>query len=653
MKLSSYPEHSQLQELFDYYQNKRYDEAEKLAISLSKSFPEHPFSWKVLGAILNQTGRVLEALIPCERSVLLEPNNSEAHNNLANTLLKLGRLENANESCNKAILLNPKSFQAYFNHGNILKKLGNFNEAVLSYHKAIDNNNNFYEAYNKLGNILWIQGELESSIKYFQKSITIEAENFEAFLGLGLAYKSKDDLQHSKDYFQKAFGLQPKNANAFSQAYNVASLVSDWSSTEKLKQEVNLNELEGEISLYGLLAMDDDPKMHLKMSSKLSNHRYQNFNQLKLKPYHDSKRIKIGFFSSYFRQHPVSILSIKMLESINKEEFEIYAFHYGPETNDEYNLRVKEIFDSYQNVSSMSDKDIAILAQENRIDIAIEFNGFMKGGRVGILAYRPAPIQINFLAYPGTMGASFYDYIIADEKVIPAEQKNNYSENIIYLPDCYMPQDNSRKISNKQFSRTDFGLSDNNFVFCCFNHSFKITSNEFDIWMRLLANVKGSVLWLFTSNNLAEINLKNEAQKRGINPSRLVFAKTLPNDEHLARIRLADLFLDTFNFNAHTTACDALWAGIPVVTLMGKSFASRVAGSLLHALEMPELVTTTEEDYESLALSIAKNPDKVKKLKKKLEINRESAPLFDSIKYTKNLEKALKNIFNHFKNNFH
>jgi len=649
MKLSSYPEHSQLQELFDYYQNKRYDEAEKLALSLSKSFPEHPFSWKVLGAILNQTGRILESLIACEKSVLLEPNNSEAHNNLGNTLFKLGRLENAYESCNKAILLNPNSSEAYFNLGKILKKLGNFDEAILSYHKAIDTNNNFYEAYNKLGNILWIKGEFNSSIKYFQKSIAIEAENSEAYFGLGLAYKSKDDLQHSKGYLQKAYELEPKNANAFSQAYNVASLVCDWSSTEKLKKEVNLNELEGEISVYGLLAMDDDPKMHLKMSSKLSNHRYQNFNQLQIKPYHKSKRIKIGFFSSYFRQHPVSILSIKMLESINKEEFEIYAFHYGPETNDEYNLRIKEIFDIYQNVSSMSDKDIAILAQENRIDIAIEFNGFMKDGRVGILAYRPAPIQINFLAYPGTMGASFYDYIIADEKVIPAEQKNNYSENIIYLPDCYMPQDNSRKISNKRFSRSDFGLPANDFVFCCFNHSFKITPNEFDIWMRLLANVKDSVIWLFISNNLAEVNLKNEAQKRGINPNRLVFAKTLPNDEHLARIKLADLFLDTFNFNAHTTACDALWVGIPVVTLMGKSFASRVAGSLLHSLEIPELVTTSEEDYESLALSIAKNPDKLKNLKKKLEINRESAPLFDSVKYTKNLEKALKNVFNHFK----
>ena len=280
MKLSSYPEHSKLQELFDYYQNKHYDEAEKLALLLSKSFPEHPFAWKVLGAILNQTGRILEGLIACEKSVLLEPNSSEAHNNLANTLFKLGRLENANESCNKAILLNPNSFEAYFNLGNILKKLGNFDEAILSYHKAIDTNNNFYEAYNKLGNILWIKGEFDSSIKYYQKSIAIKAENFEAYLGLGLAYKSKDDLEHSKDYFQKAFGLEPKNANAFSQAYNVASLVSDWSSTEKLKKEVNLNELAGEISLYGLLAMDDDPKMHLKMSLKLSNHRYQNFNQL-------------------------------------------------------------------------------------------------------------------------------------------------------------------------------------------------------------------------------------------------------------------------------------------------------------------------------------------------------------------------------------
>ena len=652
MNLSSLPEYATLQELLERYQNQYYDEAEKIALSLTKNFPEHPFAWKVLGAIFNQTGRISESLIACEKSVLLEPNNSEAHNNLANTLFKIGRLEDARESCKKALLIDNNSLDAHLNLGNIFKELDNLDEAIISYQRVLKLKNDYYQVYDKLGNILRIKGELDSSIHCYKKSIEIKDENALAYFGLGLTLKSKGDLENSKKNFLKAFELQPKYANAFSQAFHTSSLLSDWTTTEKLKKEVNLNELKGELSIYGILAMEDNPKMHLTITSKLTNYRYRKINQLEIRPHQKSKRIKIGFFSSYFRQHPVSILSIKILENINKDEFEIFAFHYGPETGDEYNLRMKDFFDEFINVSSISDKEIAILAKENKIDIAIEFNGFMKDGRVGILAYRPAPIQINFLAYPGTMGAPFYDYIIADKIVIPNEQKNNYSENIIYLPDCYMPQDNSRKISDKKFSRSDFGLSNDDFVFCCFNHSFKITPKEFDIWMRLLANVKGSVLWLFNSNNLSEINLKNEAKKRGISPNRLIFAKSLSNEEHLARIKLADLFLDTFNFNAHTTASDALWVGVPVVTKMGKSFAARVAGSMLYSLEVPELVTTSEEEYESLALAIANNPVKLKNLKIKLANNRESASLFDSLKYTKNLEKAFKAVFNQFKNNF-
>jgi predicted O-linked N-acetylglucosamine transferase (SPINDLY family) len=288
----------------------------------------------------------------------------------------------------------------------------------------------------------------------------------------------------------------------------------------------------------------------------------------------------------------------------------------------------------------MSDKEIAELAVEKGIDIAIEFNGFMKNGRIGILAHRPAPIQINYLAYPGTMGADFYDYIIADEIVIPLSQKCNYSENIIYLPNCYMPQDNTRQISDKPISRLDYGLPENEFVFCCFNNTFKISYKEFDIWMRLLSKIDGSVLWLLKTNKWAEANLKEEAINRGIHSDRIIFADPLPVAEHLGRLKLADLFLDTFNFNAHTTASDALWAGLPIVTKMGNGFAARVAGSLLTSLGLPELTTTSEQAYEKLILDLATNPNKLKKIKNKLINNRKSAPLFDTEKYTQQLEEV-------------
>ena len=248
------------------------------------------------------------------------------------------------------------------------------------------------------------------------------------------------------------------------------------------------------------------------------------------------------------------------------------------------------------------------------------------------------------------MGSGLHDYIIGDHVVIPEDQKHNYAENIIYLPNCYMPQDNTRQISNKPISRVDCGLPENGFVFCCFNNSFKISPNEFDVWMRLLNKIEGSVLWLFKANEWSESNLRNEAGKRGVDADRLVFADKLPLEEHLGRLRLADLFLDTFNFNAHTTASDALWAGIPVVTKIGKSFAARVAGSLLNAIELPELITTTEKEYEALALSLATDPNKLTKIKKKLSEKKNSTSLFNTETYTKNLEQAYMQAYQRYAN---
>jgi predicted O-linked N-acetylglucosamine transferase (SPINDLY family) len=416
--------------------------------------------------------------------------------------------------------------------------------------------------------------------------------------------------------------------------------MSNWSYAKTLEQYLSSDLLDGNLSIYGLLSFEDNPLMHLERASNLVKSQYKLLPLFNGKSVLKSNRIKIGYFSSYFRQHPVTMLSVKMLECSDREKFEIFAFHYGPIVNDEYNLRINAAFDHFINVSEMSDKEIASLALENSIDIAIEFNGFMKDERIGILAHRPSPIQINYLAYPGTMGADFYDYIVADETLIPEDQKSNYAENIIYLPSCYMPQDNSRQISDKPLTRQDFNLPEDGFVFCCFNNSFKITPKEFDIWMRLLSKVDGSVLWLLKANKSSVENLKSEAEKRGVKADRLIFADKLAIEEHLARQRLADLFLDTFNFNAHTTASDALWVGLPVVTKIGKGFAARVAGSLLTSIEVPELITTSEKEYEALALDLATNPEKLSLIKKKLADKRSTAPLFDTETYTKNLEKA-------------
>ena len=491
-----------------------------------------------------------------------------------------------------------------------------------------------------MGNTLQEQGKLEEAIEAYNKAIALKPDYAVAYYNVGNALKDQGKLEEAIEAYNKAIALKPDHAEALSQAYSVGSSMSDWTYISTLENRLLAGKLVGKQSVYGLLALADKPSMHLEKTIGRTSEKYKNTPKFAMKPFQKSKRIKLGYFSSYFRLHPVSILSTQMLEHTNREEFELFAFHYGPDSDDAYNLRLRDTFDHFINVSKMTDKEVAELAYQKGIDIAIEFNGFMIDERVGILAHRPAPVQINYLAYPGTMGADFYDYIIADQTVIPDIQKSYYSENIIYLPDCYMPQDNTRRLSNKPISRASFGLPEHGFVFCCFNNSFKISPQEFDIWMRLLNKIEGSVLWLLKANKWSENNLRNEASKRGVDADRLVFADKLPLEEHLGRLRLADLFLDTFNFNAHTTASDALWAGIPVVTKIGKSFAARVAGSLLTAIELPELITTTKKEYEALALSLATDSNKFTKIKKKLSEKKNSAALFDTETYTKNLERA-------------
>ncbi|MFM7083609.1 MAG: UDP-N-acetylglucosamine-peptide N-acetylglucosaminyltransferase [Hyphomicrobium sp.] len=339
-------------------------------------------------------------------------------------------------------------------------------------------------------------------------------------------------------------------------------------------------------------------------------------------------------------------LMAKLFETHNKSQIIIYCYSFGPITNDEMQNRVRDAVHVFRNVSDLSDKQVAEIARKDGIDIAVDLKGYTQDARPSIFSYRAAPIQINYLGYPGTMGSSFMDYIIGDKTVIPEGSQKYYSEKVIYLPDSYQVNDNTRKISNLKLTRTDVGLPSKGFVFCCFNNTYKITRIEFDIWMRLLARIEKSVLWLFQTNSWAVQNLRKEAEKRGIDPHRLIFAERQPLAEHLARHRLADLFLDTFNYNAHTTASDALWAGLPVLTKTGEGFAARVGASLLGALELTELITTTKEEYEAKAIELAENPEKLSALKDKLSKNRSAAPLFDTELFTRHLEHAYEKAYN-------
>ena len=352
-----------------------------------------------------------------------------------------------------------------------------------------------------------------------------------------------------------------------------------------------------------------------------------------------SQKIRIGYFSADLRLHPVGNLAVGLFEHHDRSRFEITGFAFGPESNDAMRARMTKAFDRFVDVRQKSDLEVAALARDLQIDIAVDLNGYSDSCRTRIFALRAAPIQINFLGYPGTMGADFIDYLIADRTVVPRTHQSFYAEKIAYLPDSFLPFDSSCQIADRIFSREELGLPATGFVFCSFNNSYKITPDVFDRWMRLLGRVEGSVLWLSQFSALTSANLRKEATRRGIDMRRLIFADRMPSlPEHLARLRVADLFLDTFPYNAHATALDALWAGVPLLTYPGSSFASRVAASLLRTAGLPQLVAGSPVEYEAMALGLAENPDELCRLRR--VIAESAAPLFDTGRYTKNLEAA-------------
>ena len=416
----------------------------------------------------------------------------------------------------------------------------------------------------------------------------------------------------------------------------------DWTNYEKYVDEIFHLVEEDRMGAepFGFQGIANSEGLLKKCAELYSNHKFPtvgNFSKLSQFKHH---KIRIGYLCGEFYNQATSILMTRAWELHDKSKFEIFAFDNGLDDGSEYRQRIKKAFASILDISNISDFEAVKIIQENEIDILVNLNGFFGNQRQGIFSYKPAPIQVNYLGFPGTIGIGYMDYIIADKVVIPEDSKIYYAEKIVYLPNSYQANDNLRKISNKQFSRAQFGLPRDAFVFACFNHTYKITPAMFDSWMRILSLTRDSVLWLLVDNLIARENLIKEAVIRGIESSRLVFADRLPNSEHLGRHNLADLFLDTLPYNAHTTCSDSLWAGLPVLTLMGHTFPGRVSASLLSALGLPELITKTHEEYEALAIELAMNPHNLEEIKFKLANNRLNFPLFDTPLFIKNLEAA-------------
>lgn len=566
------------------------------------------------GHVLNDLKRIDEALVSCDRVIALWPDYPVAHFNRGNALLEIGRLNEAVASFDQAIVLKPDYPEAFSNRGNALHKLKRSDEALASYDQAIALRPDYADAYNNRGNVLQDRNRYAEALESYEQAISIK-HDLPYALGSWLHCK-----MHCCNW-----------ENIDADYYRVVEA---------------LDRGERVSTPFFMLAIPSTPEQqwHCARIYVEDKYPFKTGSLWRNQPYaHD--RIRIGYFSSDFRNHAMASLIVGMIEHHDRSRFEITAFSFSPSSDAPIRKRLEKAFDHFVDVSARTDQEVIALARQLEMDIAIDLNGFTANSRPEIFASRVAPIQVNHLGYPGTMGAEYMDYIIADKVVLPQEHQPYYTEKIIHLPDTYWFNDSAKVISDRHFSRAELGLPEDAFVFCCFNNSYKITPDLFDIWMRLLKEVNGSVLWLLEGNAAAAGNLRLEAGRRGISPERLVFAPRMGMAEHLARHRQADLFLDTFYYNAHTTASDALWAGLPVLTRLGDAFAGRVAASLLNAVGMPEMITHSHADYESLALELATQRERLALIKQKLAEHRSSMPLFDTARFTLCIEEAYRRIY--------
>ena len=584
-----------------------------------------------------------------------EPNNFNVYNNIGNISFLLGNLDDALQNYENAIKLKPDFADVYNNRGNVLSKLNKKNDAIESYQKATKLNPNSAGAYKNLGSVFREVGDIHNAIRSYQKAIEIKPNYFEAFLGLGNTYLGNGQSIFALNNYEKILKLKPNFDFLLGTITHVKFKICKWDTIEKNLREIEEKVLNQEkISMpWIFITLSNSPKLQKICADTWSKKEVSDYKNI-IKPIQKNKpnkKIRIGYYSADFHEHVMSFLLAKLFELHNKSKFELIAFSFGPEKIDEMQKRISKSFDQFINVNFKSDNEISQLSRDLKIDIAVDLMGFTRNNRFKIFVQKCAPIQVNYLGYPGTSGANFFDYIVADRTLIPKENQEHYSEKIIYLPNTWLPRDFTQKISDKVFTRKELDLPKEGFIFCSFNQSYKITPDVFNIWMRLLKKIEGSVLWLLEDDQTAKINLKKEASKRGIDINRIIFAKKMRSEEHLARLKIADLWIDTFPYTAQATCADALWSGLPVLTRKGKSFTSRGASSILSAIGLNELITDTEKKYEETASKLAKNPEFLKKIKNKLEKNRLTKPLFDTKLYTKNLEKAYTNIYNKYQSN--
>lgn len=656
----------------------------QLAISIDPSKPEAHFN---LGNCLAEQSEWLQAIQSYTNAIGCSPAFVQAYNNLALALQNFGRPDEAVKVLDTAIALNPQEPFMHVNKAKALQAMSLGKAAiaflreslitveekfeilaVLADMEATENDyayadQHFIEAMNlnpnsdavlnNYGNMLRSTGRLDEALKYYKQAVSINPLLYQAMHNLCNILNSKKDYAQSLYYYGQVRSINPSSPYLPGMEMNSRMHTCTWENWDAHVQEVKNGILAEQKTSnpFPLVAFNDDAAVQKRAACLWIKNECPTKKVLPViakKNRVSGQKIRVGYYSADLYTHATALLMAGVWEAHDRERFEWFAFNFGPVQEDPLSLRVRNAFDHFLDVRGYGDRVVAQLSREMEIDIAIDLKGFTQDARSGIFAERAAPIQVNYLGFPGTMGADYIDYIIADKVIIPDDLKQHYSESVVRLPYCYQTNDNQRPISDEVPTRQSQGLPENGRVLCSFNNNYKITPQVFDVWMRVLARFPDCYLWLLQDNPHAAENLKLEASRRGVDPTRLVFAPRMNNQDHLARHRLADLFIDTFPCNAHTTASDALWAGLPIVTCAGETFASRVAASLLITMNMPDCVAYDLGSYEQKIVALLDVPQSLKTMRERVEKGRTESPLFNTLATARHLEMAYEQMMKNY-----
>lgn len=630
----------------------RPDEALAACDAALRIKPDLAEAWLGRGNALSEGRRHDEAFAAYDHALAMKPALESAWLGRGNLLLKLRRHDEALAAFDKALSIRPELAEAWLGRGNVLADLRRYAEAFAAYDKALAITPDLEGAWLGRGNCLADLDRREEALAAYDKALALKPDLAQAWIGRGNVFTDLKRFEEAVAAYDKALAIGGDWDGVEGARLSAQMNICDWQNLADAMAKLTRAAAEGRASAspFTQLFLSASAEDQLRSAQAWVRAKYPGDHSARWRgPVHDHDKVRVGYLSSDLYRHATAYLVAEMLELHDRQKFHVVGFSYGPDDGSEMRRRLIGSLDAFVDCANLSDAETAARIAAAEIDLLVDLKGFTQGARTSILALRPAPIQINYLGYPGTMGAPFVDYIIGDRTLFDVSDAAFYSEKLVRLPHCYQPNDRRRQIAERSFGRQECGLPEQGFVFCCFNNNFKIVPEVFDSWMRILARTEGSVLWLLEDNPLAAANLKRHAAERGIDPGRLVFAPRMELADHLARHRLADLFLDTLPYNAHTTASDALWAGLPLLTQIGTTFAGRVAASLLNAIGLPELITRSREEYEERAVDLARHRERLAALKRKLDNARLTAPLFDTTRFTRELEAAYEAIYRRYR----